>query len=94
MEQTWDLFTSRLFPLLSKAEIAKMKNAHVVVIGASTGSVIAHLLAQYGIGSITIIDPDTIEQSNLDRIAGATQRTLALIKPCLPHNNLSGCNQT
>ncbi len=79
-QDTWDLFTSRLFPLLSKAESQKLKDAHVVVVGASTGSVIATLLAQYGVGKITLIDFDTIEQSNLNRIAGATQQDVGVNK--------------
>lgn len=46
----------------------KLKNAHVVIVGAGgLGSPSALYLAASGIGKITIIDPDKIEISNLQR---------------------------
>lgn len=50
-----------------------MNDAHVVVFGASTASAVALALTQMGIGRITIIDPDVISMSNLNRITGASQ---------------------
>jgi molybdopterin/thiamine biosynthesis adenylyltransferase len=51
-------------------------NADVVVVGAGgLGSDVVHKLAQIGVGrdagSITIIDPDVVEESNRSRITGA-----------------------
>jgi molybdopterin/thiamine biosynthesis adenylyltransferase len=51
-------------------------NADIVVVGAGgLGSDIVHKLAQIGVGrdagSITIVDPDVVEESNRSRITGA-----------------------
>jgi len=47
--------------------------SHVAVIGCGgIGSYLATGLARLGIGELTLIDPDHVEQSNLPRLAGAT----------------------
>ncbi|EWH08172.1 UBA/THIF-type NAD/FAD binding protein [Catenovulum agarivorans DS-2] len=46
----------------------KLKNAHAVVVGAGgLGSPVCLYLAAAGVGKITIIDPDVIEVTNLQR---------------------------
>ena len=46
----------------------KLSGAHIVVIGCGAlGTVAAELLARAGIGTITLIDRDIIELSNLQR---------------------------
>ncbi len=46
---------------------------HVGVVGCSgTGSIITELLARNCIGHLTIIDPDCVEEKNLNRIINAT----------------------
>ncbi len=50
----------------------RLSNTHIAVIGAGgLGSVIADELASKGVGTLTIIDPDHVEESNLPRIRGA-----------------------
>lgn len=49
-----------------------LADAHVAVIGAGgLGWVIATTLWRHGVGRLTLIDPDQIEESNLSRLPGA-----------------------
>ena len=46
----------------------KLKNAHVVIVGlGGLGSPVAMYLATAGIGKLTLIDDDQVDQSNLQR---------------------------
>lgn len=50
-----------------------LSSLHVAVVGAGgTGSVVITELAHLGVGRLTIVDPDVVEQSNLNRVVGAT----------------------
>jgi molybdopterin/thiamine biosynthesis adenylyltransferase len=47
---------------------AKLENAHVALVGCgATGAAAASLLARAGVGTLTIIDRDFVEASNLQR---------------------------
>lgn len=51
-----------------------LQSLRVAVIGVGgTGSPTATLLARSGIGELVLIDPDDLEQSNLNRVRGATR---------------------
>lgn len=53
---------------------ACLRKLRVAVIGAGgTGSFIAHQLAYLGVGQLVLIDHDTVDTSNLNRLLGATQ---------------------
>ena len=57
-----------LLSQIGEAGQIKLKNAHAVVVGAGgLGSPVCLYLAAAGVGKITIIDPDTIEVTNLQR---------------------------
>lgn len=52
---------------------ARLAQSSVVVVGAGgTGSHVSVQLGHLGVGSLTIIDDDVVEASNLSRIVGAT----------------------
>lgn len=56
----------------------------VAVIGAGGGgSLINQMLARLGVGHILAIDPDTVEESNLSRIVGATRRDALGVFPSI-----------
>ncbi len=53
----------------------RLRRATVAVIGAGgTGSAAIEVLARAGIGRLIIVDPDQIEESNLERVHGADHR--------------------
>ncbi len=60
---------------------AKLARTHVCVVGAgSVGSIVLEYLARIGIEEITIIDPDFVEDRNLDRLIYADRHCLKLPK--------------
>jgi molybdopterin/thiamine biosynthesis adenylyltransferase len=57
-----------LFPGIGASGQQKLASAHVAVIGVgATGAASASLLARAGIGTLTLIDRDFVEPSNLQR---------------------------
>jgi len=50
----------------------ELRQAHVAVVGAGgLGSVIIQSLAHLGVGEITVLDPDVVEETNRSRIVGS-----------------------
>jgi len=57
-----------LFPAIGSAGQEKLAAAHVALIGCgATGAAAASLLARAGVGMLTLIDRDFVEESNLQR---------------------------
>src|SRR5689334_3159585 len=58
----------RLFPPIGSGGQEKLARAHVALVGCgATGAAAAGLLARAGVGTLTIIDRDFVEPSNLQR---------------------------
>ncbi|MBL0102417.1 MAG: ThiF family adenylyltransferase [Bacteroidetes bacterium] len=67
-----DDFSVRTAQAFGNGTYSKLKNLKVAVIGCSgTGSPTIEQLARLGIGEIVLIDPDTVEPKNLNRIINA-----------------------
>lgn len=67
--------------LLGKAAIEKLKNSHVIIFGiGGVGSYAAEGLARAGIGALTLVDHDTVSESNLNRQLCALHSTLGVNK--------------
>lgn len=63
----------------TQADLARRR---ILVVGAgSVGLDIAVRLAASGVETVTVMDFDTVEEHNLDRLIGATARDVALIRP-------------
>lgn len=63
---------SRQLPLLGAGTQEALSKARVAVIGVGgLGSFVALELAYLGVGHLTLIDPDRVEPSNLNRLIGA-----------------------
>jgi molybdopterin-synthase adenylyltransferase len=61
---------------------AVLGSIHVGIIGlGGGGSHVAQQLAHLGVGRITLIDPDTIEDSNLNRLVGGTAQDVDCAVP-------------
>lgn len=59
-----------------------LSKLRVAVVGCSrTGSVVAELLARLGVGELILIDPDVIEDKNLNRIINSMQAHAIMATP-------------
>ena len=68
---------SRTQFLLGPEAMAKLKNAHVAVFGlGGVGGYVVEALARSGIGSLTLVDHDTISLTNINRQILATRDTV------------------
>lgn len=64
--------TARLNSAFGIDAAAKLRGATVAVIGAGgTGSAVIEVLARAGVGKLILVDPDHIEESNLERVHGS-----------------------
>ena len=67
--------------LLGSESLDKLKNAKVIVFGiGGVGSFVCEALARSGIGTITLVDNDTVSESNINRQLIALSSTLGLNK--------------
>ena len=65
----------------------------LLVIGAGgTGSAIVQQLAYLGAGHVTVIDPDTVEESNLNRLIGAIAADIGTPKVAVAKRQLLAVN--
>lgn len=65
---------NRQVPLLGSGAQAALANSTVVIVGlGGLGSFVALECAHLGIGNLILIDRDTVELSNLNRLLGATE---------------------
>ena len=67
--------------LLGKASTDKLKNCHVAVFGlGGVGGHTVEALVRSGVGELTLIDGDTVAESNLNRQIFATRSTVGMNK--------------
>ena len=66
-------FTCRHAQIFGKGTIEILRNLAVAVVGCSgIGSLVIEQLARLGVGRLVIIDPDYVEEKNLNRILNTT----------------------
>ena len=67
--------------MLGAEAMAALQRAHVAVVGlGGVGSYAAEVLARSGVGALTLVDQDTVSESNLNRQLIALHSTLGLSK--------------
>jgi len=67
--------------LFGSATTNALRSISTAVVGASgTGSITIEQLARYGIGKLVIIDPEKIEDVNLNRIVNSTKADIGRLK--------------
>ncbi len=72
---------SRVTYVIGQENIAKLAAAHVAVVGlGGVGSYIAEALARSGVGALTLVDADTVAESNINRQLPALTTTFGLLK--------------
>ena len=66
----------RVINVLGEENLARLQNSHVAVFGlGGVGSFTVEALGRSGIGTLTLVDYDRVETSNLNRQLEATQNT-------------------
>ena len=76
-----DEWLSRTRLLFGDEPIKRLQNAHVLVVGVGgVGAYAAEMVVRAGIGALTIVDGDTVSESNLNRQLVALHSTLGKSK--------------
>jgi len=74
--------TARLSSAFSEEAAVRMRLATVAVVGAGgTGSAAIEVLARAGVGRLVVLDPDNLEDSNLERVHGSVPQHAASQTP-------------
>ena len=72
-----DEWLSRTRLLFGDEPIKRLQNAHVLVVGVGgVGAYAAEMIVRAGVGALTIVDGDTVSESNLNRQLVALHSTL------------------
>ena len=72
---------SRTELLLGTDAMEKLKNAHVCIFGVGgVGGYVCEALARSGVGSLTLVDNDTVSISNINRQIFALSSTVGMMK--------------
>ena len=72
---------SRLELLIGKDDIAKLRDARVLLLGVGgVGSWVAEMLARTAVGHLTLVDCDTVKPSNINRQIHALHSTIGRLK--------------
>lgn len=72
---------SRSIPLIKESGIAKLKDSHACVFGVGgVGGFVVEALARAGVGQITIVDFDIVNESNINRQIIALHSTIGMKK--------------
>lgn len=67
-------FTLRHAQLFGDETTSRLHGMRIGVVGASgTGSIVAEMLNRLGVGEMVLVDPDTVEEKNLNRIINSRQ---------------------
>ena len=75
-------FTQRHAQLFGKGTTLRLREMSIAVIGCSgTGSPIIEQLARLGVGRLVLVDPDRVEENNLNRILNASREDAYLKRP-------------
>lgn len=73
--------TERTEILIGKEAVDKLKNSHVAVFGlGGVGGYVVEMLARAGVGTLTLVDFDTVSKSNLNRQIIALNSTIGEYK--------------
>lgn len=83
----------RQIRLLGSKGNSQLKSLSVGIVGlGGTGSVVCQQLAYLGVGALTLVDMDSVDESNLNRLIGASRRHLSLPKVQVARGNVGLIN--
>jgi len=79
--------------LMTSSEFEKLVNSHVLIVGlGGVGSWVAESLARSGVGKLTIVDPDSVCVSNINRQLIALNSTVGQSKVEVTKNRILDIN--
>lgn len=79
--------------IIGKDALKKLNNSHIAVFGiGGVGSFVCEALARAGIGKLTLIDNDTVSQSNINRQLIALTSTVGELKTKVMKNRILDIN--
>lgn len=80
-EELMESWKQRTELLLGEDKMARLQNAHVLVVGlGGVGAYAAEMICRAGIGRMTIVDADVVQATNLNRQLPALHSTLGMPK--------------
>jgi tRNA A37 threonylcarbamoyladenosine dehydratase len=95
MESQVPGWMSRTELLLGAEPVLTLINSNVLVVGlGGVGGICAEMIVRAGVGTMTIVDADTIEASNRNRQIPALCSTESLLKSDVLANRLLDINPT
>ncbi len=75
---------------ISQGRNALLRNMKIAIVGVGgTGSAVAVQLARMGVGSLTLLDRDTVEESNVSRVYGSKKKDIGKPKVGVLKKHLS-----
>jgi len=86
-------WTERAELLFKKGGLEKLKNSHVLVVGmGGVGSFAAEFIARAGVGTMTIVDGDVVDITNINRQLPALHSTIGMPKVTIVGDRLMDIN--
>ncbi len=84
---------SRLYSLVGEDSIKMLSESHVMIFGlGGVGGYAAEVIARSGVGKITLVDFDTVNETNINRQLCALESTIGESKVCVISKRLSDIN--
>ena len=85
---------SRTIAVIGKEGVEKLRTMRVAVFGlGGVGSFCAEALARAGVGALTLVDKDRVEESNLNRQLPALYSTIGQYKTEVMRSRILDCNK-
>lgn len=79
--------------LFGKEAMEKLKNSHVCIFGiGGVGGCVAEAMARSGVGALTLVDNDTVSESNINRQIYALSSTIGLMKTAAAKERIQQIN--
>jgi len=89
LDERWDRQV-RAFGIRGQAAI---RRARVAIVGlGGTGSVVAEQLAHLGVSDFVLVDPDVVDETNLNRLVGAGPHDVGATKTAVATRLIQGIN--
>lgn len=86
-------FQERTKRLLTKEQVEKLNNANIIVFGlGGVGGYVVEMLVRAGVGNLTLVDFDKVDETNINRQIIATTATVGMLKTDATFNRAKSIN--